>query len=523
MNRDLVNTRILDLLGRFGSIDRDALLAEASTVDDKTILTSGVLVNKRGQVEIHLVGVMEALLLMAFGGKPSITVPQDTKYIRDALVLFLKLNHTDMFSLKANDKPNIWAFRILDFLFVSFTQNKSLSLRDQLVLLRVAENQLWQAAFTYALRLYVEASKGGPKFIRSADQPAVQAAGKGFRSAIEVRKARIPKVKYGNPLATSRELTEYAIGQYIDGMDVNDALAQTLVAEQMGMQGDDGKERLKAFMENNALTPDKFPTTSKELYDLVGREIQFQQTEEEVSNALFAFAKASGQDKAMERMFASFVEMAFPVAAKLNSLLSFSALDPKEAGGLIARWMRESRCLDPVRALEPRAQVEAVIEQVSPEELQYLNAFRGGRTTAAKIGDAELNAYVDGRIKLLQMNAVNQKMKRIEQAIMSQMDAAEFFVVRPGKEIPKDMTHGIEEFFRVLRQVFRDVFENADQARTMQMRKLNEFNKKYGPLSLVSVLVPRDPQTPVKQWIEQARGHLNEVPYYVFEGNNVTR
>ena len=523
MNRDQVNIKILDLLARFGTVDREALLAEAQSVNDRAILRSGVLVNKAGQVDIHLIGVMEALLLMAFKKKPSITVPKNVKFIRDALILFLKLNHTERFSLRTNDEPSNWAFRILDFLFTSFTENKTLSLRDQLVLLRVGENPLWQAAFTYALQLYVEASRGGPKFIRGADQPAVGAAGKSFRSAMDVRRARIPTVKYGNPLASARELTEYAIGQYLDGLDVNEALSQTLVQSQLGTQGEEGKARFEAFLKNNALTNDKFPTTSQELYDLVGRQVQFQETEEEVSNALYAFAKVSGQQKNIERMFAGFVEMAFPVAAKLNRVLSFSALDSKEVGALIARWMRESRCLDPIRNLDPRKRVEVVIEQVTQEDLQLLNAFRSGRTSVAKIGEAELNAYVDGRVKLLQMNAVNQKMRRVEQAIMQQMDAAEVFVVRPGKEIPKDMTYGIEEFFRVLRAVFRDVFDSADQARAIQMRKLNEFNKKYGPLSLVSVLVPRDPSTPVKDWIAQAQKHLNEVPYYVFEGAEVTR
>jgi hypothetical protein len=523
MNRDLVNVKILDLLARFGSVDREALLAEASRVDDRAILRSGVLVNKAGVVDIHLIGVMEALLMMAFDKKPPITVPRDRKYLRDALILFLKLNYTERFCLRSDDEPSNWAFRILDFLFTSFTENKTLSLRDQLVLLRVGENPLWQAAFTYALQLYVEASRGGPKFIKGADQPALNAAGKSFKAAIDTRRARIPTVKYGNPLASARELTEYAIGQYLDGLDVNEALAQTLVQSQLGTQGEEGRRRFEDFLKSNALTNDKFPTTTQELYDLVGRQIRFQETEEEVSNALYAYAKASGQQKNIERMFAGFVELSFPIAAKLNRVLSFSGLDSKEVGALIARWMRESRCLDPIRNLDPRKRVEAVIEQVTQEDLQLLNAFRSGRTLVDKIGEGELSAYVDGRVKLLQMNAVNQKMRRIEQAIMQQMDAAEVFVVRPGKEIPKDMTYGIEEFFRVLRAVFRDVFESADQARNMQVRKLNEFNKKYGPLSLVSVLVPRDPALPLKDWIAQAQKHLNEVPYYVFEGAEVTR
>ncbi|MBB4267998.1 hypothetical protein [Roseospira visakhapatnamensis] len=517
MKRESINEKVLELLGRFSSVDVDALMADVAHVNADAIMQSGVLVDGRGAVQLGQIGVMEALLTLALGGKPSISLPRKMDPVRDALILFLKLNNTNAFRYRPEDTPETWAFRILDMLFLRFAETKALTIRDRLVLLRVSENALWQAAFSVALQLYLQTASQGAQFIRSVDKPAMGAAATAFKSAVEIRRARIPKVKYGNPLAGFKEVTEYSIGQYFEGTDLNDAMSQSLVQAQLGTAGEGGKSRFEAFLRENKITESMFPTTVTQLYTQVGQSIQFQPTEEEVSNALYAFAKLQNQQKKIERVFANFAEAALPVAAKCARLMSFTGLEVSEAAGLITRWMRETRALNDIRHADIRTHVEAVLDGMPADDRAYLNAFRQGRTLSGNIGDKELQVYVQGRVKLLGMNAVNRKMRRVEDAVTSQMDAAEIFVVRPGKAILKDVTFGVEEFFRTLRSVFRDIFEASDKARQMQVRKLDEFNKKYGPLSTVVLLVPRRPETPTGAWIEQARKRLNTVPQYVYE------
>ncbi|GEO82701.1 hypothetical protein [Pararhodospirillum oryzae] len=517
MKRDAINEKVLKLLARFGSVDIPGLVAEVSRVDASAILQSGVLVDASGKVQLGQVGVMESLLVMALGGKPTVTMPRSIEPVRDALILFLKLNNTDRFGYHPDDRPERWAFRILDQLFLEFAQRNDLSLKDRLVLLHAAQNPLWHAAFSYALKLYLQVVERGEAFIKTTDKPAMAATATAFRTAVEVRRAKIPKLKYGNPLAGFKEITEYAIGQYFDGLDINDAMSQTLVQSQLGTGGDSGQERFKAFLDANRITMDMFPTTAAQLYAQVGASIQFKHTEEEVSNVLYEFAKQTQQQKQMESMFGNFAEAAFPVAAKCSQLMSFKGLEANDAANLLVRWMRESGALDDIRGADRRTRIEAVLDTISKDELSNLMAFRSGRTTSGELGTAVINQYVQGHVKLLTLNAVNQKMQRVQAALTSQMDASEAFVARPGAAILKDMTFGVDEFFRTLRSVFRDIFEAADSTRLTQTRTLDEFRRKYGPLSTVSVMVPRDPKVSSGAWIEQARKELGEVSSYVFE------
>ncbi|CCG09197.1 hypothetical protein [Pararhodospirillum photometricum] len=517
MKRDVINEKVLKLLGRFGSVDLRALVTEVSQVDATAIMQSGVLVDDRGKVQLGQIGVMESLLVMALGGKPTITMPRNIEPVRDALILFLKLNNTDRFGFRADDRPETWAFRILDQLFTEFAQRNDLTLKDRLVLLHATDNALWHAAFSYALQLYIQVMERGEGFIQSTDKPAMAATANAFRTAVEVRRAKIPKLKYGNPLAGFKEITEYAIGQYFDGMDINDAMSQSLVQAQLGTGGEGGQERFKAFLESNRITMDMFPTTAAQLYQQVGASIQFKHTEEEVSNVLYEFAKQTSQQKQMESMFGNFAEAAFPVAAKCSQLMSFAGLQITDAANMLVRWMRESGALDDVRQADRRARIESVLDAVTKEELTNILAFRSGRTTSGDISQQVLSQYVQGHCKLLPLNAISQKMYRVQHALTTQMEASEAFVARPGATLLKDMTFGVDEFFRTLRSVFRDIFEAADSSRLTQTRSLDEFKRKYGPLSTISVMVPRAPTMGTGAWIEYARKELGEVSSYVFE------
>jgi len=517
MKRDAINAKVLKLLNRFGSVDIPALVAEVSRVDADAILQSGVLVDASGKVQLGRVGVMQALLTMALGGRPTITMPKSIHHVRDALILFLKLNNTDRFKYFQDDTPDSWAFRILDQLFQEFAARNALLLRDRLVLLHATENPLWHAAFAYALQLYLQVLERGQNFITETDKKAVAATAQTFKTSVEVRRAKIPKIKYGNPLATFKEITEYAIGQYFDGLDINDAMSQTLVQAQLGTQGEAGKDRFKSFLEENRITMDMFPTTATQLYTEVGESIQFQQTEEEVSNVLYQFARLTEQQKKMEHMFGNFLEPAFPVAAKCTQLMDFSGLQSNDAANLLVSWMRESGALNDVRGADRKTRIEAVLDTINRDELMDLVAFRGGRTTVGDLSQQAVSQYVKSHVKMLGLNAINQKMQRVQGALSEQMDASEAFVARPGAVVLKDMTYGVDEFFRTLRAVFRDIFEAADNARQLQTQSLKEFRRKYGPLATINLLIPREPRMATGAWMDHSRKALSEVSQYVFE------
>ena len=516
MDRAVVNRRVLDLLSRFQAVDRTALMADVARVSEESILEDSGLIGRDGQVNLSRVGVMEALLTKAVGGEPKLTLPRNTRHIREALILFLKLNQTAAFGLRSGDTARDWSARVLDRLFFMMSDQRSLSMRDQIVLLRVSEDPDWQAAFAYALGLYLEAAQHDRSFIRRADAPALQAARRSFKQALDVRQAKLPKSKYGNAHAGMNELAEYAVGQYLRGADVNEALQQMLVQAQLGTGSQEGQAVFDRFLEANNITAEMFPTTAQELTQLVVQELQFQETEEEVVNALYLYSVKTGQEDQMRNMIGSFADVAFPVAAKCSRIMSFAGLEPSESGLLMARWMQESGALERVRSSPLRSHVEGLLPVMSRDDVRNLNAFRTGRTRDT-VGRDDLETYVNVKLQLLTLNAINQKMHRVERALKRQTDRTEQFCTAPGREILKDMRYGMEEFFRSMRTVFEDIVAITENSRRTHVQRLTEFNKTYGPLSLVSALVPREPGMRQSDWISHARKRLGEVPYYVFE------
>ncbi|MBB4210763.1 hypothetical protein [Rhodothalassium salexigens] len=518
MVREDVNRNVVRLLSRFSTVDTAALLVEAQRVSETALLETSGLVDRNGRVKLHLIGLMEALLTMALGGRSSFRIPNDLTAVRDALVLFLKLNHTQRFAYRVDDTPMSWTVRLLDHLFATFAERDLLTLQDRLVLRRISESGVWETAFSAALELYVRAVEGGAALLAEADRPAMASAATTFKKAVRQRYDRVPKTKYGNPNANFRDVTEYAIGQYLGGLDVNEALSQTLVQAQLGIGSDHGQARFEAFLKANKITPQTFPTTVKELHNTVGRSIPFRETEAEIANALYAYASHVGKARDMRAVFASFTESVLPVAAKCAKLFRFAHMDQTDRAHLIARWMRDTSALGAVRGMSLRDEVELLLPQITKDDLQNLGAFRGGRTKGARLTEAELDGYVKTRTDLLTLNAINQKMKRVEDAILAQIAKTERFTAQPGQAQPRDTTFGIQEFFRCMRAVFEDIFEIADTNRRQQLQSLSTFNRAYGPLSLVNMLVPRERKVRIEDWVPQARARLAEVPYYVFEG-----
>lgn len=512
-----VDAAVFALLRRFGEVDEDKLKQELQQIDEGHLLETGAFVTPDGQVKIHLISVMEGMLSMALGQQTDIIMPEDISYIKDALILFLKLNNTKNYKFRKGDNAKAWASRVLDNLFFAISENRDLNIRDQLVLLRMSEDPKWQAAFSTALDIYLQATKEGMGQVREADKPAAAAAAKSFKTALETRRAKLPKLKYGNAMADMREISEYAVGQYLDGMNVNDSLGQNFVVDQLGLASGSGKGKFEAFLESNKITRDMFPTTVQELYQLVSREVRFEETEEEVSHAMYTLARQMGRQGEVEDMFKDFADAAFPLAAKLARMLSFEGLDTAQSGKLVTDWMRDSGMLKKVDDMDMRQHVESVIDRITRDELRNLNAFRTGRTESATLGEKELQEYATMRIKLLGLNAVNQKLLRVERTVGRQVARTQQFISRPGQEMMKDMTFGVEEFFRSLRGVFEEVFDIADKTRQSRMKQVADFNKKYGPLSTVSIVVPRNRRAPLMTWIETARVNLNEIPYHIYE------
>ena len=520
MDRDAVNRDVLKLLGRFSTLDTVKLVAESERVDEATILESSGLVAADGRVRIQLIGMMEAVLTLALGQEPTITLPKDDlSHIRDALVLFLKLNHTDTYAYQPGDTPESWAFRLLDRLFTDFADSDILGLQDQLVLRRISESAIWERAFGTALDLYIRAVDEGMDALIRADQPALAATAQTFKTSVKERYDRLPKAKYGVPTNNFRDITDYAIGQYLDGLDVNDALRQTLVQAQLGTQDAEGQARFNAFLKANRITTETFPTTATELHRLVGRSIPFKETEAEIANALFMFAHENGQSEDMRAIFANFTESVLPLAAKCAKLFTFTGLQPSDRPTLIARWMRRSGAMKHVRTMSLADQTAALLVQVHKSEISHLNAFRSGRTKGKALAEAALDGYVAGRIKLLTLNAINQKMTRVADALTDQVNKTERFTAKPGKGMPREVTFGITEFFRGMRSVFEDIFDIADARRRKQLQALEAFTRAHGPLSLVNMLVPRTRGMSLEDWTDTARVRLNEVPYHIFDSD----
>ncbi|MFD2233844.1 hypothetical protein [Phaeospirillum tilakii] len=512
-----MNRRIAQLLSRFG-LDGAKVLADAATnrMAASELLTNPALVNPKGLILLHGIGTMDAMLELATNGKPAIPLPKDSKVGLQAIVLFLRLNHTPEFSWRDNDTPSAWSTRIIDALFGALATKKVFGPSDFLALDRLSTNPLWQGLFAYALDLFLSAI-ADPNRVASLDRATSQAAVQAFRTSAAARQARLPKIKYGNPLASFKDIAEYAIGEYLGGLDVNDALARTLVQAQLGLGDDSGKEKFESFLKNNRIMPETFPTTVQVLYEKVNAEVRFTESEGEVAAVCWAYAVEMKQTQVMEKLFASFADGVFPVAAKCRRYFSFGGIAPKDGAMVISRWAARSQLLAEMRKGGLSKQVADLIPMLSQEERRALLAFRDGRTESRSLSTQDVERYVRARCKMLTLSAQQAKIGRVERLLASQVNGAEQFILRPGQAILQDMTYGVDVFFRALRTVIEDICEGTGAMLREQMKVLHEFERRYGPLSTVSLLVPMPPKGKPEQWIQDARSALAKVDNSYFE------
>ena len=512
-----MNRRIAQLLSRFG-VDGEKVLAEASAnrVSVGELLASPALVNAKGLIQLHGIGTMDAMLELATGGKPAIPLPKDSKVGLQAIVLFLRLNHTPQFSWRENDSPSAWSTRIIDALFEALASKKVFGHTDFLALDRLSTNPLWQGLFAYALDMFLSAI-ADPNRVATLDRATSQAAVQAFRTSATTRQARLPKIKYGNPLASFKDIAEYAIGEYLNGLDVNDALARTLVQAQLGLGDDSGKERFDAFLKNNRIMPETFPTTVQVLYERVQGEVRFTESEGEVAAVCWAYAVEMKQTQIMERLFGSFADGVFPVAAKCRRYFSFGGIAPKDGATVIARWASRSRILADLRKGGLSKQVAELMPLLGQEERRSLLAFRDGRTESRSLSAQDVERYVRARCKMLTLSAQQAKIGRVQRLLMEQVNGAEQFILRPGQAVLQDMTYGVDVFFRALRTVLEDICDGTGALLRDQMKVLHEFERRYGPLSTVSLLYPMPPKGKPEQWIQDARTALSKVDNSYFE------
>lgn len=506
-----MNRRIADMLTRFG-MDGARLLREAAQnpAEARALMRHPALINDQGLIQLHSVAVMDAMLELAVGGKPAIAPPKSPQAALQALTLFLKLNHTPELSWREKDSPAAWSTRIIDALFIGLAQKKVFVHADFLGLDRMSRNPLWQGLFAYALGLYLSAI-ADPKRIAGLDRTTSQAAVSAFRGSAAARQARLPKIKYGNPLAGFKDIAEYAIGEYLDGLDVNEALARTLVQTQLGLTEKGGSERFDAFLRDNRINPETFPTTVSQLYDSIQKLVRFQETEGEVAAVCYAYASEIRETAKMEKIFNSFADAIFPLAAKCRRQFAFGSLTSLEGAAVIARWARRSARLADLRKSGLSRQVAGLVADLGKDERRALVAFRDGRTEAKNIGAQDVAGYVRSRCKLLTLSAQQAKIARVEALLQRQINGAEQFILRPGQPALQDMTYGVDVFFRALRTVMEDICAGTGQQLRDQMKTLADFQKRYGPLPTVSLLVPMAPNAKLENWLRDARSALAAV------------
>ncbi|MTJ82209.1 MAG: hypothetical protein F8N37_14545 [Telmatospirillum sp.] len=512
-----MNRRIAKMLTRFG-MNGEKLLAEAAAERAKAseLLSNPALVNGQGLIRLHGIGTMDAMLELATGGKPAITMPSNPKEGLMAIVLFLKLNHTPEFSWREKDTPSAWSTRIIDALFISLANRKVFGHTDFLALDRLSRNPLWQGLFGAALELFLNAIADQER-VNALDRGTSQAAVQAFRASSSARQARLPKVKYGNPLASFKEIAEYAIGEYLEGLDVNDALERTLVQAQLGLGDDVGKQRFEAFLRDNRIQPDTFPTTVQILYEKVQNEVRFQESEGEVAAVCYAYASEMKQTARVEKLFANFADAVLPVAAKCRRHFFFGGISARDAATVIARWAGRARLLADLRKGGLPKQVAGMVAQLGNDERRALLAFRDGRTEAKSLNPGDVERYVRARCKMLTLSAQQAKITRVEQLLQSQINGAEQFITRPGQAMLQDMTYGIDVFFRALRTVMEDICAGTGSMLREQMKVLHDFQRRYGPLATVAVLCPMPPGMKPENWLQTARDSLRKVDNDFFD------
>ncbi len=512
----VMNRRIAKMLSRFG-MDGEKILAETSAIPSATnLLANPALVDKQKLIRLHSIGTMDAILELATNGKPAIPLPKKPQDGLQAIVLFLRLNNTPLFCWRENDTPSAWSTRIMDALFHSLASQHVFNHADFLALDRLSNNPLWQGLFTYILELFLNAITN-PQRIASLDRETSSAAVQAFRASAEARQSRLPKVKYGNSLASFKDVAEYAIGEYLGGLDVNDALARHLVQAQLGMEDEEGKAKFERFLRENRIKPETFPTTVSELYRRVNEQVRFQESEGEVAAVCYSYAQETNKTAIMEKLFANFADPVFPVAAKCRRYFSFGGIPPKDGAVVIARWAARSRLLSNLRKGGLAKQVTGMVALMSKEERRALMAFRDGRTEARSIAAQDVDRYVKARCKMLTFTAQQAKINRVERLLESQVTGAEQFIMRPGQPLLQDMTYGVDVFFRALRTVIEDICSGTGSQLREQMKILHEFERRYGPLSAVALLCPMPPGMKAEDWLPKARTVLQKLDNDYFQ------
>ncbi|MDR3440464.1 hypothetical protein [Telmatospirillum sp.] len=512
-----MNRRIAKMLSRFG-MNGDKILAEAAAerIGAQELLSNPALINPHGLIRLHCIGTMDAMLELASGGKPAIALPNNPKEGLLAIVLFLRLNHTPEFSWREKDTPSAWSTRIIDALFASLASKKIFGHSDFLALDRLSRNPLWQGLFGSALELFLNAVADQAR-VSTLDRGTSQAAVQAFRASSAARQARLPKVKYGNPLASFKEIAEYAIGEYLEGLDVNEALERTLVQAQLGLSDESGKQRFEAFLRDNRIQPDTFPTTVSILYDRVQSEVRFQESEGEVAAVCYAYASEMKQTLRVEKLFSNFADAIFPVAAKCRRHFVFGGISPRDGATVIARWAGHSRLLADLRKGGLSKQVSGLVSQLGGEERRALLAFRDGRTEAKTLNPGDVERYVRARCKMLTLSAQQAKITRVEQLLHEQINGAEQFILRPGQPALQDMTYGVDVFFRALRTVMEDICTGTGALLREQMKVLHEFQRRYGPLATIALLCPMPVGMRPEKWLQSARSALRQVDNDFFD------
>ncbi|WP_413205184.1 hypothetical protein [Rhodospirillum sp. A1_3_36] len=505
-----MNRRIAKMLTKFG-VDGEKILAEAAAKPPTpNLLRDPALLEGKNLIRLNSIGTMDAMLELALGNKPSIPMPKDPKVGLQAIILFLRLNHTPWFSWKENDTPAAWSTRVMDALFHNLADQEIFTQADFLALDRLSSNPLWNGLFGYTLDLFLNAISD-PTRVSNLDKGTSQSAVQAFKSSADARQARLPKVKYGNSLASFKDVAEYAIGEYLAGLDVNEALERHLVQAQLGLEDTDGKARFQKFLSDNRIEPDTFPTTVAAMYQQVRQEVRFQESEGEVAAVCYTYAQETGQTGVMDKLFANFADPVFPVAAKCRKYFHFGGIAPRDAATVIARWAARSKLLSGMRKGGMGKQVEGLMAQMSKSERKALMAFRDGRTEARSIGKADVDRYVKARCKMLTLSAQQAKIGRVEKLLMSQIAGAEQFIMRPGQEALKDMTYGVDVFFRALRTVMEDICNGTGSLLREQMKVLHEFEHRYGPLPTIALLCPMPPGMSAEDWLPKARVLLNKI------------
>lgn len=512
-----MNKRIANMLTKFG-MDGEKILkqAAANPVDAQSLLKHPALIDEKGLIQLYSIGAMDALLKLATGGQPAIKPPQTAKAAFQALTLFLMLNHTPEFCWQDKDTPEAWSTRIIDALFSGLEKKKVFLHSDFLGLDRLSVNPIWQGLFAYALSFYLSAI-ADPKRIAKLDHATSQGAINAFRDASTARQARLPKVKYGNPLAGFKDIAEYAIGEYLGGLDVNEALKRTLVQAQLGLSEQGGNERFDRFLQENRIKPETFPTTVSQLYETIQKLVRFQETEGEVAAVCYAYASEVQQTAKVEKIFSTFADAIFPLAAKCRRQFAFGNISPTEGAIVIARWARHSARLAALRNSGLPKQIVKLMPTLSKDERRALMAFRDGRTESKSINPQDVAVYTRSRCKLLTLSAQQAKIARVEHLLMTQINGAEQFIMRPGQVLLQDMTYGIDVFFRTLRVVMEDICVGTGAQMRDQTRALSDFQRRYGPLPIVSLLVPMAPGGKVEEWLQEARKELSAVSPDYFE------